>query len=65
MSGAGIAQIVLYDIEGAVEEIKWAKEAGLSGGILLPGAPPGSGLAPLHDPAYEPIWQICEELEVV
>ena len=61
---AGIAQIVLYNIEGAVEEIKWAKEAGLSGGILLPGAPPGSGLAPLHDPVYEPIWQICEELEV-
>ena len=55
---------MLYNIEGAVEEIKWAKEAGLSGGILLPGAPPGSGLAPLHDPVYEPIWQICEELEV-
>jgi predicted TIM-barrel fold metal-dependent hydrolase len=61
---AGVAQIVLFNIEGAVEEIKWTKDAGLSGGVLLPGAPPGSGLPPLHDPVYEPIWQVCEELEV-
>ena len=61
---AGVTQILLYNIDGAVEEIRWAKEAGLSGGVLLPGAPPGSGLPPLHDPAYEPLWQVCEELEV-
>ncbi|HEU5033507.1 MAG TPA: amidohydrolase family protein [Mycobacteriales bacterium] len=62
---AGICQIMLHDVDAAVGEIRWAKEAGLSGGVLLPGAPPGSGLAPLYDAAaYEPLWQVCEELEV-
>jgi predicted TIM-barrel fold metal-dependent hydrolase len=59
---AGVAQIMLHDVERAVEEIRWAKEAGLTGGVLLPGAPPGSNLEPLWSPVYEPIWSVCEEL---
>jgi predicted TIM-barrel fold metal-dependent hydrolase len=59
---AGIAQIMLHDVDAAVAEIRWAKEAGLTGGILLPGAPPGSGLPPLYAPDYEPIWATCAEL---
>jgi predicted TIM-barrel fold metal-dependent hydrolase len=59
---AGIAQILLADVDAAVDEIRWAKEAGLTGGVLLPGAPPGTGLAPLYDAGYEPIWAVCEEL---
>jgi predicted TIM-barrel fold metal-dependent hydrolase len=39
---AGICQIMLHDVEGSVAEIRWAAEAGLTGGVLLPGAPPGS-----------------------
>ena len=61
---AGIAQIMLHDIDAAVAEVRWAREAGLSGGVLLPGAPPGSNLAPLYDPVYEPLWAVCEELEM-
>lgn len=61
---AGIAQILLHDIDAAVAEIRWAKDAGLTGGVLLPGAPPGSGLPPLYAPDYEPIWATCEELGV-
>src|SRR5436305_1926704 len=62
---AGIAQIMLHDIPAAVEEIRWAKEHGLTGGVLLPGAPPGSGLPPLHDATYyEPLWAVCEELDL-
>ena len=62
---AGIAQIMLHDIPAAVEEIRWAKQAGLTGGVLLPGAPPGSGLPPLYDAAYYgPIWEVCEELDL-
>lgn len=61
---AGVVQINLHDVEGSVAEIKWAKEAGLTGGVLLPGTPPGSGLEQLHHAKYEPIWQICEELEM-
>lgn len=61
---AGVAQIFLPDIQGSVEEIRWAKENGLTGGVLVPGAPPGSGLAPLYAPEYEPIWAVCAELEM-
>jgi predicted TIM-barrel fold metal-dependent hydrolase len=60
---AGIAQVLLYDLDAAVAEIRWAKDAGLTGGVLLPGAPPGSGLPPLyHGVHYEPLWSVCEEL---
>src|SRR5205807_6707842 len=48
--------------DAAVAEIRWAKGAGLTGGVLLPGTPPGSGLEPLYSPVYEPIWATCEEL---
>jgi predicted TIM-barrel fold metal-dependent hydrolase len=60
---AGIAQITLHDIPASCEEIRWAKDNGLTGGVLLPGAPPGSGLPPLYDPNYyEPLWSTCAEL---
>ena len=42
---AGIAQILLHDVDAAVDEVRWAKDAGLTGGVLLPGAPPGLGPA--------------------
>jgi predicted TIM-barrel fold metal-dependent hydrolase len=62
---AGVAQILLHDVEAAVAEVRWAKEAGLTGGVLLPGAPPGSGLPPLYDAdRYEPLWAVCEDLDV-
>jgi len=61
---AGVAQILLPNVAGSVEEIRWAKEHGLTGGVLVPGAPPGSGLEPLYSPVYEPIWEVCEELDM-
>ncbi len=61
---AGVAQILLPNIEGSIDEIHWAKENGLTGGVLLPGAPPGSGVPPLYAPEYEPIWAACAELEM-
>ena len=57
---AGICQIMLHDVEGSVAEIRWAAEAGLTGGVLLPGAPPGSDVPPLYAPDYEPVWSVCE-----
>lgn len=61
---AGIAQIMLHDLDAAAAEIAWARDHGLTGGVLLPGAPPGSGLPPLYDPYYEPLWAACEDLDV-
>ncbi|MEE3115372.1 MAG: amidohydrolase family protein, partial [Actinomycetota bacterium] len=57
---AGIAQIFLADVEGSVAEIEWAAENGFRGGILLPGAPPGSPFEPLYASCYEPIWEAAE-----
>lgn len=62
---AGMAQIFLNDIDDAVKEIYWAAEAGLTGGILLPGVSPGAGLPSLYAPAYEPIWAACAETGTV
>jgi predicted TIM-barrel fold metal-dependent hydrolase len=60
---AGIAQVQLHDIPAAVAEVRWARNAGLTGGVLLPGVPPNSGLPELFDGAYyEPLWAVCEEL---
>ncbi|WTW94255.1 amidohydrolase [Streptomycetaceae bacterium NBC_01309] len=62
---AGIVQIMLHDLDAAIEEVKWAAEAGLTGGVLLPGTPPGSGLVPLWEyDHYAPLWRACEELGV-
>ena len=62
---AGIGQILLNDIDEAVRDIHWGADHGLSGGVLLPGVPPGSGIEPLHSPTYDPVWRACEERGVV
>jgi predicted TIM-barrel fold metal-dependent hydrolase len=61
---AGVVQINLLDIPGSINEMRQAKEAGLFGGVLLPGTPPGLGVPQLHDACYEPLWQACEDLEM-
>jgi predicted TIM-barrel fold metal-dependent hydrolase len=61
---AGLVQILLHDVDAAVKEIEWGKEAGLFGGVLLPGIPPDSGLEPFISPVYEPIWDVCEQLDM-
>ena len=90
---AGIAMITMDDVEETVKEIRWAKENGLFGGILLPALPlsvpspsqggdlytrrllegkdsSGGGMAVdgpesfWHHPRYEPVWDVCEELEM-
>ena len=62
---AGIGQILLNDVDEAVRDIHWIADHGLRGGVLLPGTPPGSGIAPLHAPEYDPIWRACEERGVL
>ncbi|MGW9136131.1 amidohydrolase family protein [Streptomyces sp. NPDC055681] len=61
---AGVVQILLNDPAEAVREVRRTKEAGLTGGILLPGTPPGSGIPELYSQVYDPLWAVCEELDV-
>jgi len=60
---AGIAQICLNDVDDAVREITWARDAGLRGGVLIPNVPPDHpDLAPVYDRRYDPIWAACQDL---
>jgi predicted TIM-barrel fold metal-dependent hydrolase len=60
---AGVAIVpILADIDAALAEIRRAKESGLRGGILIPAM--WQPYPPYHDPRYEPVWTLCEELDM-
>jgi len=62
---AGIGQIFLNDIDDAITDVRWIKEHGLRGGILLPTVPPDvDWIKPLNHPDYDRLWAVCEELDV-
>ncbi len=62
---AGIVQVFANHVDDALAEIRWAHEhVDLLAGVLLPSIPDGSGLPPLWEPVYEPLWTLCEELDV-
>lgn len=59
---AGVALIDVEDIEATVKEIRAARAMGLWGGVLLPSS---TGKHPFyHHPRYEPIWAVCQELDM-
>jgi predicted TIM-barrel fold metal-dependent hydrolase len=58
---AGIAVVpILDDPEAAVNEIQWAANAGLRGGIMIPSV--WRPYPAYHDLRYEPVWAACAEL---
>ena len=59
----GMAQILLNDVDEAIADVRWAHDHGLTG-VLLPGVAPHTGIEPLFSPAYDPLWAVCEELEM-
>jgi predicted TIM-barrel fold metal-dependent hydrolase len=61
---AGVAEILLYDIDDSVKEVRAIHAAGLRGGVVLPVDGAEDGLAPVYYTDYEPLWSVCEELGV-
>lgn len=63
---AACVQVFVNDIDDAVAEISWAKEAFGQpfGGVLLPGVAPNMGIPGFWERHYEPIWDVCEELDI-
>jgi predicted TIM-barrel fold metal-dependent hydrolase len=59
---AGVAVIPIANVEDSVQEVTWAKSAGLLGGILLP--PITSSRPAYHDAIYEPLWNACDSLDM-
>jgi predicted TIM-barrel fold metal-dependent hydrolase len=57
----GIIQVFPNDVDAAVEEIRWASEQTVLGGVLLPAVPPNDAVEPYFHRRYEPIWRVCEE----
>jgi predicted TIM-barrel fold metal-dependent hydrolase len=58
----GVAQLFIDDVDDAVAEIRWAKDAGLRQVLL-----PSDHHLKLHHLYYErldPIWSVCEELDM-
>ncbi len=63
---AGIAQIFLNDVDEAIADVRFAEEHALRGGVLLPAVPDDAKhIKPLYAPDYDPLWAVCEELDVV
>ena len=60
---AGVACVpVLHDPEAAVEEIKWAAEHGLKGGIMIPHT--WAPFPAYNSERYDPIWAACVEYDM-
>lgn len=55
----GFAQIFLNDVDSAIREVHWAKEAGLMG-VLLP-SDHEVAMIRLYEPRYDPFWAACAE----
>ena len=59
----GIAIIPMcYDIQKSVDEIRWAHAQGLKG-ILIPSI--WGTYAAYNSPVYYPVWEVCQELDMV
>jgi predicted TIM-barrel fold metal-dependent hydrolase len=60
---AGVAIVpILWDVDEAVKEARWAKANGLRSVLL----PVRWGKFPAyHHPKYDPFWAVCEEMELV
>jgi predicted TIM-barrel fold metal-dependent hydrolase len=58
---AGCIPIDFHDMDRAVEEVAWARTAGLFGGVMLPAMSIKSGLPGYADEYYEPFWSACED----
>lgn len=57
----GVMQVAIADVDSAVAELGWGREAGLRA-VNLPA--PQRESAPYTDPAYESFWAACEDLDI-
>lgn len=57
----GLAHVPIWDVDAAVHEVEWAREAGLKG-VNFPA--PRTIWPTFNDEVYEPFWATCEALDM-
>ncbi len=62
---AGVIPIDLHDLDRAVAELAWAREAGITGGVMLPAMSQRSGLPGYAADSYDPFWSACVDHQMV
>jgi predicted TIM-barrel fold metal-dependent hydrolase len=62
---AGVIPIDLHDLDRAIEELGWARNNGIFGGVMLPAMSVRSKLPGYADEYYERFWSACEEHDIV
>ncbi|HLI54924.1 MAG TPA: amidohydrolase family protein [Acidimicrobiales bacterium] len=61
----GLIQVFPNDVERAMDEIRWGVEQGCFGGVLVPPVSPGDPVVPpLFHTRYEPLWGLCQDLDL-
>lgn len=59
----GVAVVpALWDIDEAIKEVKWARQNDLRS-IMIPVQ--WGDFPAYHDPRYDPLWAVCQDLDVV
>lgn len=58
----GLAHLPIWDIDKAVKEAEWARNAGLRG-VNFPS--PRQDITPYEDPAWDKFWSACADLDMV
>lgn len=54
----------LADVDGAIEQVRWAKDNGINGGVVLPLVYYNIVEPFWNDPSLEPLWAVCAELDM-
>ncbi len=59
---AGVGLVAVDDVGSAVAEVRWLREHGVQGGVVLPNDT--NGQPAYNHPRYEPLWSVCAELSM-
>jgi predicted TIM-barrel fold metal-dependent hydrolase len=62
---AGVLPTDLHDLDRAIEELGWARDNGIFGGVMLPAMSVRSKLPGYAAAYFEPFWSACEDLGIV
>lgn len=57
-----LVQLLPNDVEAAVDEMRWAAEHTVVGGVMLPAVPPNHTVEPYYHDRYDPLWRAAAEM---